>query len=154
VNADLRARFDELGIELPPAPSPRWNYLPWVRTGNLIYTAGQTPKVAGELAYAGRCGAGIDVATAQAAARLCAINTLAVLEDAVGLENVTRIVKVNGYVASADGFVQQAEVINGASDVFTAVLGAVGAHSRTAVGAPWLPNDATVEIETIVEISD
>lgn len=152
MNEDHRRKLAELGLELPPAPRPRWNYQAAVRTGDLLYTAGQTPKTSGTLAFTGRCGAEVDLDTAYLAARLCALNTLAVIDDAVGLENVRRVVKLNGYAASGDGFVQQAEVVNGASDLFTAVLGPVGEHARTAIGVPWLPGNAPVEIETIIEV--
>lgn len=153
MNDDHRRRLAELGLELPPAPVPKWNYLAAVRSGDLLYTAGQTPKVGGELAFTGRCGAEVDVETGYAAARLCALNTLAVIEDAVGLEHVRRVVKLNGYAASGDGFVQQAQVVNGASDLFTGVLGDAGTHARTAIGVPWLPGNAPVEIEAIVEVA-
>jgi enamine deaminase RidA (YjgF/YER057c/UK114 family) len=152
MNDEHRKRLAELGLELPPPPVPKWNYRAYTRTGRLLYTAGQTPKVAGTLAFRGRCGDEVDIDAGYQAARLCALNTLAVIEDAVGLEQVARVVKLNGYAASADGFVQQAEVINGASDLFTHVLGERGEHARTAIGAPWLPGNAPAEIETVIEV--
>lgn len=152
MNEDHRRNLAELGLELPPAPIPKWNYLAFVRTGDMLYTAGQTPKASGALAFTGRCGAEVDLETAYLAARLCALNTLAVIDEAVGLERVRQVVKLNGYVASGDGFVRQAEVVNGASDLLTAVLGPAGAHARTAVGVPWLPGNAPVEVEAIVAV--
>ena len=153
MNDDQQARLAKLGLELPPPPLPKWNYLATERTGDLLYTSGQTPKRGGELAFVGRCGPEVDLETAQAAARLCALNTLSAVEDAVGLEHVAKTVKLNGYVASADGFVRQAEVINAASDLLTTVLGHHGTHARTAIGVPWLPGNAPVEIETIIEVA-
>lgn len=154
MNDAHRTQLARLGFELPPAPTPKWNYLAYTLTGDLLYTAGQTPKISGELVFTGRCGADVDLQAAYHAAQVCALNTLAVIDDAVGLEHVRRVVKVNGYVSSTDGFVQHAEVINGASDLLTTVLGAAGTHARTAIGVPGLPGNAPVEIEAVIEVGN
>ncbi|KUI41184.1 LysR family transcriptional regulator [Mycobacterium sp. IS-1590] len=147
------ARLAELGIELPPLVAPLAAYVPAVRTGNLVYTAGQLPIRDGELLLTGKVGGGVAPEQAYAAARVCALNALAAVHSLVGIDAVTRVVKVVGFVASAPGFHGQPGVINGASELFGEVFGEAGAHARSAVGVSELPRDAPVEVEVIVEVA-
>jgi enamine deaminase RidA (YjgF/YER057c/UK114 family) len=146
------ARLAELGIELPPVVKPVAAYVPAVRTGNLVYTAGQLPMVAGELTVAGKVGTAVTPEIAKTLARICALNALAAVHSLVGLDSITRVVKVVGFVASAPGFHGQPGVVNGASELFGEVFGEAGAHARSAVGVAELPLDAPVEVELIVEV--
>lgn len=146
------ARLAELGIELPPVVKPVAAYVPAVRTGNLVYTAGQLPMVAGELTAAGKVGTGVTPEVAKALARVCGLNALAAVHSLVGIDSITRVVKVVGFVASAPGFHGQPGVVNGASELFGEVFGEAGAHARSAVGVAELPLDAPVEVELIVEV--
>ncbi len=145
-------RLSELGIVLPALPAAAGSYLPWTRTGNLVFTAGQLPFVDGQLPATGKVGDTVDPADANRYARQCALNVLAAVNDAVGIDNVVRIVKVVGFVASAPGFNGQPGVINGASDLFAEVLGDAGRHARSAVGVSELPLDSPVEVEAIIEV--
>ncbi|WP_433592552.1 RidA family protein [Nocardia sp. CA-145437] len=142
----------ELGLELPVAPKPVAVYVPGVRTGNYVYTSGQLPFVNGELPLTGKLGAEITIEQGAEMAKLAALNALAVVHDLVGLDNVVRIVKVVGFVASAAGFNSQPLVINGASELLGAVLGEAGVHARSAVGVNELPLDTPVEVELIAEV--
>jgi enamine deaminase RidA (YjgF/YER057c/UK114 family) len=117
-------RLRELGYELPPAPQPAGSYVPATRAGTLLFTAGQVPLQGGELAKTGKVGDAVTLEEAQEAARLCALNALAAAAAEVGgLNNISRIVKVTGFVASAEGFNGQPQVLNGASDLLGDVLG-------------------------------
>lgn len=145
-------RLAELGLTLPTVVKPLAAYVPAVRTGNLVYTAGQLPLEAGELTQTGKVGAGVTPEAAKAAARVCALNALAAIDALVGIDSVTRVVKVVGFVASAAGFNGQPGVINGASEFLGEVFGEAGAHARSAVGVCELPLDAPVEVELIVEV--
>ena len=149
-------RLKNLGYELPAVPSPAGSYVPaTLSTGPLLFTAGQLPFEKGQLPYIGKVGRDVPVEDAKEAARLCALNALAAVEAEAGsLENVRRIVKVTGYVASAAGFNHQPEVINGASDLLGEVFGEKGLHARSAVGVAELPLDAPVEVELVVELAD
>ena len=146
-------RLAELGIELPKVVPPLAAYVPAVRTGNLVYTAGQLPMVGGELPVAGKVGAEVTPEVGKAMARVCALNALAAVHSLVGIDNVTRVVKVVGFVASAPGFHGQPGVINGASELIGQVFGEAGSHARSAVGVSELPLDAPVEVELIVEVA-
>ena len=148
-----RGRLAELGLPLPPVAAPAGAYLPAVRTGSLVFTAGQLPLVDTVVAATGKVGAEIDVQTAQQLARTCALNALAAVDALVGLDSVTRVVKVVGFVASAPGFTGQPAVLNGASDLLGDVFGAAGAHARSAVGVAELPLGAPVEVELVVEVT-
>jgi len=145
-------RLAELGIKLPPVAAPVAAYVPAVRTGDLVYTSGQLPTVAGELAATGRVGAEVSIPDATAAARTCALNALAAVDALVGLDAVRRVVKVVGFVASAPGFTDQPVVVNGASELLGALFGEAGQHARSAVGVAELPKGAPVEVELIVEV--
>jgi enamine deaminase RidA (YjgF/YER057c/UK114 family) len=149
----VSARLAELGIELPPVAAPVAAYLPAVRTGNLVYTAGQLPMQAGKLPQTGKVGAEVSPEEGKALARACALNALAAVHSLVGVDSVTRVVKVVGFVASAPGFHGQPGVINGASQLLGDVFGDAGSHARSAVGVAELPLDAPVEVEIIVEVA-
>ena len=146
------ARLAELGVELPPVVKPVAAYVPAVRTGNLVYTAGQVPMQAGSLAQMGHVGGDVSPEEGKALARICALNALAAVDSLVGIDAVTRIVKVVGFVASAPGFNGQPGVVNGASELLGEVFGEAGTHARSAVGVSELPLNAPVEVELIVEV--
>ena len=146
-------RLGQLGIALPQVVAPLASYVPAVRTGNLVYTAGQLPVEAGKLARTGKVGAEISPEEAKAMARICALNALAAVDSLVGIDAVSQVVKVVGFVASAPGFNGQPSFVNGASDLLAEVFGDKGAHARSAVGVSELPLDAPVEVELIVEVS-
>ncbi|MDP9454445.1 MAG: LysR family transcriptional regulator [Actinobacteria bacterium] len=146
-------RLRELGLELPAVPKPAGSYVPAIRAGSFLFTAGQLPFENGELRLKGKVGDGVTLDEAREAARLCALNALAaVASEAGGLSNVRRIVKVTGYVASAPGFNGQPAVLNGASELLGDVFGEAGLHARSAVGVTELPLGACVEVELIVEL--
>ena len=146
------ARLAELGIALPPVIAPLAAYIPAVRTGNLVYTSGQLPLERGELIHAGKVGSEVSPEQAKTAARTCALNALAAIEALVGIDAVSRVVKLVGFVASAPGFTGQPGVVNGASEVLGEIFGDAGAHARSAVGVAELPLNAPVEVELIVEV--
>jgi enamine deaminase RidA (YjgF/YER057c/UK114 family) len=148
----VRERLAELGIELPAVVAPMASYVPAVRTGNLVYTSGQLPIVDGHLAATGLVGAEVSALEAAGHARTCALNAVAAVASLVKLDEVVRIVKVVGFVASAPGFGDQPQVINGASDVLGEIFGDAGRHARSAVGVAQLPRNAPVEVELIVEV--
>lgn len=142
-----------LGIELPPPPKPLGSYVPFVRTGNLLFISGMLPLKGGSIQYSGRVGEGVDVANANGAARMAAINCLSVVRAALGsLNEVKRCVKVEGFVSSSEGFFDQPKVINGASDLLFEVFGEGGLHTRVAVGVNNLPLNSPVEISFIFEV--
>ncbi|MFN2496544.1 MAG: RidA family protein [Pseudonocardiaceae bacterium] len=147
------ARLAELGLALPPVVTPAGAYVPAVRTGSLVFTAGQVPLVDGAMADVGKLGAEIDTERGAQLARLCALNALAAVDALVGLDAVVRVVKVVGFVACAPGFTAQPAVLNGASELLGAVFGTAGAHARSAVGVAELPLGAPVEVELVVEIT-
>jgi enamine deaminase RidA (YjgF/YER057c/UK114 family) len=145
-------RLAELGLELPPVTPPVAAYVPAVQTGSHVYVSGQVPVVDGELLAAGKVGAEVNSDEAKELARRCALNALAAVDALVGLDRVTRVVKVVGFVASASGFTGQPAVINGASELFGEVFGPAGQHARSAVGVAELPLGAPVEVEVIFEV--
>ena len=146
-------RLKELGIDIPDIASPLGSYKPASVTGSLLFVSGQLPLSGGKLVFEGKVGADVSPEDAARAARQSAINVLAVLKKELGtLDNVKKIVKVTGYVASAPGFTAQAGVLNGASDLFFDVFGEEGRHARAAVGVSELPLNAPVEVEIVAEI--
>lgn len=148
------SRLRDSGYELPKVPTPAGSYVPAVRSGPLVFTAGQLPLVDGELAHTGKVGENVDLEEAAECARICALNALAAAsEEAGGLDNIGRIIKVTGFVASGPDFNRQPEVINGASDFLGEIFGDAGRHARSAVGVSELPLSAPVEVEMIVELS-
>ena len=149
----IEKRLSDLGIVLPAAAAPAANYVPFVRSGNLLFPSGQLPIKDGKLAVTGLLGRDVDTAGGQEAARLCAINVLAQAKAALGdLEKIRRLVKINVYVASTPNFTEQHLVGNGASDLFANVLGERGKHARVAVGMAALPLNAAVEVEAVLEV--
>jgi enamine deaminase RidA (YjgF/YER057c/UK114 family) len=147
-------RLAELGIALPTPAKPVATYVPWVRTGNLVFISGQGAVRDGKIEYTGKVGDTLSVEDAIASARLTAINVIAHLRDACGgdLDRVKRIVKLLGFVNCTPTFGEQPKVINGASDLMVEVFGDKGRHARSAVGAPALPFNLSVEVEAIAEI--
>jgi len=146
-------RLTELGIELPPVTAPLAAYLPAVRSGSTVWSAGQLPMVAGELAAIGKVGAEVSQERAQELARICGLNAIAAVAAAAGgVDRITRVVKLVGFVASAPGFTGQSAVVNGASELLAEVFGDAGRHARSAVGVAVLPLDAPVEVEITVEL--
>ncbi len=147
-------RLAELGIVLPKPAQPVATYVPWVRTGNLVYISGQGAMKDGKLQYTGKVGDTLSIEDAIASARLTGINIITHLRDACGgdLDRVKRVVKLLGLVNCTPTFGDHPKVINGASDLMVEVFGDKGRHARSAVGAPSLPFGLSVEVEAIVEI--
>ncbi|QPP07324.1 RidA family protein [Streptomyces bathyalis] len=151
----VESRLAELGITLPEVATPAGAYVPAVRSGRYVYTAGQVPLVDGKLPLTGKVGGEVTPEEAKDLARTCALNALAAVASvAGGLERVVRVVKVTGFVASAPDFTAQPSVINGASELLGEVFGDKGVHARSAVGVAVLPMDAPVEVEVQVELAD
>jgi len=146
-------KIKSLGIDLPEIPKPLGSYVPFVRTGNLVYLSGMLPLKDGKLLKTGRVGEAVSLEEAMLCARTAAINALAVLKSAVGsLNNVNRCVKISGFVASSCDFIDQPKVINGASDFLFEVFGEAGRHARAAVGVNILPLNSPLEVEFIFEV--
>jgi enamine deaminase RidA (YjgF/YER057c/UK114 family) len=141
-----------VGLVIPAAPSALGTYVPAVRAGTLVFTAGQLPLRDGALIAAGAVGGDVDVDTAAQCARQCALNALAAASTVCDLDDVTRVVKVTGYVASAPGFTAHPAVVDGASEVVLAAFGDAGRHARAAVGVLSLPMGAPVEVELVLEL--
>jgi enamine deaminase RidA (YjgF/YER057c/UK114 family) len=149
----IEDRLCELGLTLPEVTPPLAAYVPALRVGDLVWTSGQLPMVDGSLVATGKVGAEVDPEDAAGLARICALNVLAAVKAEVGdLDEVTRVIKVVGYVASAPTFTGQPGVINGASQLLGEVFGDAGRHARSAVGVAVLPLDAPVEVELVVQI--
>ena len=147
-------RLAELGIELPSAPAPAGNYLACMQVGSLLYLSGAICLVDGSMTHTGKIGETRDIAYGQAAARVCALNLLAVAKKELGdLDRVQRIVQLNGFVNGVPGFAESPAVINGASDTLVEILGDRGRHTRAAVAVTGLPKDTTVEIQAVFEIA-
>ncbi len=147
-------RLRELGIELPQPSKPGANYVPWVRTGQLVYLTGQLSQWNGERRFIGKLGREFSVDEGRQAARLCALNLVAHAKDACGgdLDRIARWVRVAGFVNSTPDFTAHSQVVNGASDVFVDVFGEAGRHTRMAVGVAALPYDVAVEVEAVFEL--
>ena len=153
-SARIRARLDELGLTLPTVAAPVAAYVPAVATGNHVHTSGQLPFVDGALPLTGKVGGAVTQEQAAELAATCCLGALAAVEALVGdLDQVVRIVKVTGFVASDPSFTGQPAVINGASTLLGEVFGEAGSHARSAVGVAVLPLDAPVELELVVELS-
>lgn len=150
----VEQKIASLGLTLPEVSAPLASYVPAVRTGPYVYTAGQLPLVEGKLGVTGKVGAEVTPEEAKELARTCALNALAAVKSVVGdLDKVARVVKVVGFVASAPDFTAQPGVVNGASELLGEVLGDKGVHARSAVGVAVLPLDSPVEVEIQVEIA-
>jgi enamine deaminase RidA (YjgF/YER057c/UK114 family) len=144
-------KIAELGIVLPAPSTPVASYVPYVITGNLVFISGQLPMEDGQVKVTGLLGAGVDIEAGQNAARLCALNLVAHLKNACGgnLDRVAACVRLNGFVASAPGFSDHPQVINGASELMQEIFGEAGKHSRIAVGVATLPRNAAVEVDAV-----
>ncbi|MGB6458298.1 MAG: RidA family protein [Streptosporangiaceae bacterium] len=148
-------RLAALGLILPPVVAPLAAYVPAVKSGTIVYTAGQLPMADGQLLSSGKVGAEVGAAEAAALARTCALNALAAAASvAGGLSSIKRVIKLTGYVASAPDFTGQPQVVNGASELLLEIFGDAGRHARSAVGTAVLPLNAPVEVELIVETRD
>jgi enamine deaminase RidA (YjgF/YER057c/UK114 family) len=154
-------RLNELGLTLPTAPKPVAAYIPAVHYGNLLFVSGQLPLKDGQLlstgkvGNVGKVGEVVSVEDAYAAARQCTLNALSVAQDVLGdLDRIDRIVRVGGFVQSADGFSDQPKVINGASELLGEIFGEKGRHARAAVGVNELPLNASVEVEFVIGVAD
>ncbi len=150
----IAERLARLNIELPEPSKPGATYVPFIQTGNLVFVTGQLSQWNGERRFIGKLGAEFDVAEGQQAARLCALNVLALLQVAVDgdLGRVVQCVRLSGYVNSTPDFFGQSQVVNGASDLFMEVFGDVGRHTRMAVGVAALPYNVAVEVEGVFEV--
>lgn len=142
-----------LGIVLPAAPKPVATYVPASRAGDLLFLSGVLPFQDGKLAFTGKLGKELDIQQGYAAARLAVLNALAIIQQDLGsLNQVRKIVRLTGHVASADGFSEQPAVVNGASDLLVEIFGERGRHARLALGAAELPLQAPIEIEMIAQV--
>jgi enamine deaminase RidA (YjgF/YER057c/UK114 family) len=150
----VEARLKELRLELPQAAAPVANYVPAVRSGDLLFIAGQICQWQGERRFIGKLGRAISLEQGQEAAKLCALNILAQVKAALGgdLDRVLRCVRLGAFVHSADDFTQQPQVANGASDLMVAVFDDAGRHARAAVGVNALPGGVAVEVDAIFEV--
>lgn len=156
VTLDIEQRLKDLQIELPAVPRPIANFVPWQRHGDIIYLAGQVCELNGDAVYKGRVGDSVDLAAAQDGARICALNLLAALREALDndLNRVTSCLRLGGFVHCAPDFLSVPHVINGASDLFHDLFGqTIGAHARTAVGVAQLPRGASVEVDAIFAVN-
>jgi enamine deaminase RidA (YjgF/YER057c/UK114 family) len=150
----IDARLSELGLVIPQAAAPQANYVGFVVTGNLVFTAGQIPIVSGQLPYVGKLGGEMSIEMGQKAAALCALNVLSQVKSACGgdLDRVVRCVKLVGFVNATPDFTDHPKVVNGASDLIVSVMGEAGKHARSAVGMGSLPFNVAVEVEAVFEI--
>ena len=145
-------RLAALNLSLPAAAAPIANYVPFCRTGSLLFVSGQISRTSDGRVLAGKLGGGVDTAAGREAAQICALSILAQAKAALGsLDRIKRIVKLTGFVNAAPQFTDHPHVVNGASDLLVSVLGDKGRHTRSAVGVSSLPADAAVEIEAIIE---
>jgi enamine deaminase RidA (YjgF/YER057c/UK114 family) len=150
---DALDRLEALGLKIPPTPKPLGSYVPAVRTGNLVFVAGQLPMRDGKVLFTGKLGRDLDIEQGQEAARLCFLNALGALAYVnVAPDQVARAVRLGGFVQCVDGFSDQPKVVNGASDLCRSIFGDAGLHARAAVGVNALPLDAAVEIEALFEV--
>ena len=154
MSTDVRAKLAELGLTLPVAALPIAAYVPAVRTGNIVFTAGQLPLVDGAMAQTGQTGGDVSVERAKELAQICALNALAAVELVADMNKIVKVVRVVGYVNGVAGFVNHPAVVNGASELFVHIWGDAGKHARSAIGVAELPLNSPVEIELTVEISD
>jgi enamine deaminase RidA (YjgF/YER057c/UK114 family) len=154
MSTDIRVKLAELGLTLPVAALPIAAYVPAVRTGNIVFTAGQLPLVDGAMAQTGKTGGDVSVERAKELAQICALNALAAVALVADINKIVKVVRVVGYVNGVAGFVNHPAVVNGASELFVHIWGDAGKHARSAIGVAELPLNSPVEIELTVEISD
>lgn len=149
----VEKRLRELGLQLPPVQKPIASYVPAVKVGAFVFSSGQGPLIDGRPKYTGRLGEELTLEQGYEAARICALNCLAAINGEAGsLDYVDRVVKVLGFVSSAEGFTEQSRVLNGASDLLVKIFGEKGRHARSAIGVNVLPVNIPVEVEMIVKL--
>ena len=149
----IKSKLAELGLTLPPAAAPVAAYVPAVRTGNLVFTAGQLPLVDGKIPFVGKVGSDVTPEQAKDMAQVCALNALAAISLVADIDQIEKIVRVGGFVNGIPGFVAIPAVINGASELLIKLFGEVnGKHARTAIGVAELPLNAPVEVEMVVQL--
>jgi enamine deaminase RidA (YjgF/YER057c/UK114 family) len=155
VSNSIAERIRELGLELPQAPSPSANYVPFVVTGDLLYVSGQLPLKNGQITHVGRIGEGLTIEDGYASAKTCALNVVAQVAAAVGdrLDLVRRCVNVTVFVNATAEFGEHPRIANGASDFFVELFGERGRHSRATVGMGSLPRSAATEVQAVFEIA-
>jgi enamine deaminase RidA (YjgF/YER057c/UK114 family) len=153
--SSIEQKLASLGIVLPQVSTPAANYVPYTRSGALVFVAGQICQVDGKPMCIGKVGGAVELAAAQKAARVCGLNILAVLKSACGgdLDRVVRCLRLGGFVNAAPGFTDVPQVVNGASDLIVEVFGEAGKHARTAVGVAELPRGVSVEVDAVFEVS-
>ena len=151
---DVRAKLAEKGLTLPVAAKPLAAYVPAVRTGNIVFTAGQLPLVNGEMAKTGKVGADVTVEEAKTLAEICALNALAAIELVAPVDSIVQAVRIVCYVNGAPGFTSHPAVANGASELFMHIFGEQGIAARSAIGVAELPLNSPVEVELTVEVHD
>ena len=150
---EIEAKIRQMGLEINEAPRPVASYVPAVKVGTMVYTSGQLPLYQGKLTAQGKVEQDVSLEEASRAARICALNCLSAVKGlGISLEEIEKIIKVNGYVNSSAGFTGQPQVINGASDFLIEVFGDEGIHARAAVGVSELPLNASVEIDMILKL--
>lgn len=151
---NVKSRLAALGITLPTPPVPQANYIPAVRSGGLVFVSGQVSIVPGGKQHLGKVGGAVTVEQGREAARVCAINILAVLQQTIGdLEKVKRVAKLVGFINCTPDFTDMPKIVNGASDLLVEVLGERGKHARSSIGVNSLPLGVSVEVEAIVEVA-
>ena len=151
--ADVRAKLAERGLTLPIAAKPVAAYVPAVKTGNIVFTAGQLPLVNGEMAQTGKVGSDVTIEDAKQLAEICALNALAAVELVAPVDSIVKVVRIVCYVNGAPGFVSQPAVANGASELFMHIFGDAGIAARSALGVAELPLNSPVEVELTVEVA-
>ncbi len=151
----VKEKLAALGLTLPTAAAPVAAYVPAVKTGNLVFTAGQLPVVDGKLVLTGKVGSDVSAEDAKKMAEICALNALAAISLVADIDQIEKIVRVGGFVNGVPGFVAIPAVINGASELFIKIFGDInGKHARTAVGVAELPLNAPVEVEMVVQLKN
>jgi len=151
----IQSKLADLGLTLPVAAAPVAAYVPAVRTGNLVFTAGQLPLVDGKIPFVGKVGSDVTPEQAKEMAQVCALNALAAISLVADIDQIERVVRVGGFVNGVPGFVAIPQVINGASELLIKLFGEVnGKHARTAIGVAELPLNAPVEIEMVVQLKN
>ena len=151
----IQSKLAELGLTIPVAAAPVAAYVPAVRTGNLVFTAGQLPLVDGKIPFIGKVGSDVTPEQAKDMAQICALNALAAISLVADIDQIERVVRVGGFVNGVPGFVAIPQVINGASELLIKLFGEVnGKHARTAIGVAELPLNAPVEVEMVVQLKN
>ena len=153
MSVDVRAKLAEKGLTLPIATKPLAAYVPAVRTGNIVFTAGQLPMVDGAIAAAGKVGSDITPEEAKSLAEICALNALAAIELVAPVDSIVRVVRIVCYVNGASGFINHPAVANGASELLMHIWGDAGVAARSAIGVAELPLNSPVEVELTVEVA-